>query len=133
MTYTGPSDYQALGDFDRSMTAAELASEQRKPPPGGQTNWAKVIGELSAEQTLALRAEMKKADKMWVEAAMKATGKAIAEEREARDKLRDELRAEFRVELDRQVAAVKLEFLREQLAATRSVARLKSVPPAQIA
>ena len=59
---------------------------------------------------------------------METVGKVLAEER-------DKLRAEFRCELEREVAALRNEFLQDRLDAERGKQRLKAVSavPALIA
>ena len=51
---------------------------------------------------------------------MAAVGQVLAEER-------DKLRAEFRCELEREVAALRNEFLQDRLDAARSTQKLKAV------
>jgi hypothetical protein len=64
-----------------------------------------------------------------MKSAMEAVGAVLVKERKARDQMRDELRAEFRAELERQVMALRVEFLQQQLDQTRNVSRLKTVGP----
>jgi len=125
------TDYTDLSRFDRSMTEAELASEQRKPPAPtqrrGEEDRVDEIIDATRAKLAELRREMKAADKEWMEAAIKAVGEVLARERKERGQMRDELRAEFTAELERQVAALKIEFLQQQLDAER-MKKLKLVP-----
>jgi hypothetical protein len=125
------SNYTDLRSFDRSMTEAELTSEQRKPPAPtqrrGEEDRVDEIIDATRAKLAELRREMKAADKEWMEAAIKAVGEVLARERKERGQMRDELRAEFTAELERQVAALKIEFLQQQLDAER-MKKLKLVP-----
>ena len=57
---------------------------------------------------------------------MTAVGQVLAEER-------DKVRAEFRCELEREVAALRNEFLQDRLDAARSTQKIKAVQSSPVA
>jgi hypothetical protein len=118
MTYTSPDDYRAtsLSDWDPAPTR-----EQRQPPTprrGDDEFRADEVINATRIKLQELRTEMKKADKATIEACMAAVGQVLAE----REK---KLRAEF----EREMMQLRIEFLQQQLDATRSVTKLKTVTP----
>jgi hypothetical protein len=124
MTYSSPDEHRSLSDWDPAPTKAQLASEQRKPPaiPSSRRNsddfTADEVVRATAIKLKELRAGMQSADKATIEACMSAVGQVIAEERKA-----------MRAELERELMQLRIEFLQQQLDATRNVARLKPVTP----
>jgi hypothetical protein len=113
------TDYADMGQFDRTMTAAELASE-RKPTAAPEPRIAPPAN-MAAEWQTYINARAARSEQRMLKIAMGAVGEVLAEER-AR------LKAEFRAELERELAALRNEFLTIQLAEERAK-RLKVVSP----
>jgi hypothetical protein len=72
------------------------------------------------------RRRIKRAGDHTLRIAMETVGQVLAEER-------DKLRAEFRCELEREVAALRNEFLQDRLDAARSTQKIKAVQSSPVA
>jgi glucan phosphorylase len=121
MTYSTPDEYRSLSDFDAAPTEAQLRSERRsKPPASAPAAAAPAPASFTREWQDYINARVKRAEKRAVEATIEVVGEAMAA-------MQKRLRAEFTAELERQVAALKIEFLQQQLDAER-MKKLKLVP-----
>ena len=78
---------------------------------------------FSQEWANYIAARIKRAEDHTLRIAMETVGQVLAEER-------DKLRAEFKAELEREVAALRNEFLQDRLDAERGTRRLKAVSTA---
>jgi hypothetical protein len=115
------TDHLPLAHFDRAMTEAELASE-RKAQPVPAVRSPPQENMTAAWQSYIAR-ESRRAARKEIEVSYEAVGEVLAKERKARDKMRDELCAEFQAELERQIMALRVEFLTIQLDEARGQKR----------
>lgn len=114
---------------DRFETPDEIEAALRKRDEA-VLQWANTVtkgaGTPPPTQASSLTREWKDyidaADKSWLTAAMSAVGETLGKERET-------MRKEFREALEREVMALKAEFLADRLDAERGTKRLKVVPP----
>ena len=81
---------------------------------------AAVLAPFSQEWANYIAARIKRAGDHTPRIAMETVGQVLAEKR-------DKLRAEFRCELEREVAALRNEFLQDRLDAERSTQKIKAV------
>jgi hypothetical protein len=81
---------------------------------------------FSQEWANYIAARIKRAEDHTLRIAMETVGQVLAEER-------DKLRAEFRCELEREVAALRNEFLQDRLDAARSTQKIKAVQSSPVA
>lgn len=115
------ADLAARAAMNRRSALAAKDAASPSMPQSDELRADEIIAAVRAKLA-DLRAEMKKGDRNWLNAAMDAAAKHVAE----RDKA---LRAEFEAE----IAKLRIEFLQQQLDAARGVTRLKAVPPSLIA
>jgi hypothetical protein len=81
---------------------------------------AAVPAPFSQEWANYIAARIRRAGDHTLRIAMETVGQVLAEER-------DKLRAEFRCELEREVAALRNEFLQDRLDAARSTQKIKAL------
>jgi hypothetical protein len=81
---------------------------------------------FSQEWANYIAARIKRSEDHTLRISMETVGKVLAEER-------DKLRAEFRCELEREVAALRNEFLQDRLDAARSTQKIKAVQSSPVA
>jgi hypothetical protein len=89
------------------------AAERRYPAPNT----------FSQEWVNYIAARIKRSEDHSLKISIETVGQVLAEER-------DKLRAEFKAELEREVQALRNEFLQDRLDAERGKQRLKAVPSA---
>ena len=119
MTYSTPDEYRSLSDWHSTPSEAQLKSERKKQAPAPAAA-APPPASLTREWQDYINARVKRAEKRAVEDTIEVVGEAMAV-------MQKKLRAEFTAELERQVAALKIEFLQQQLDAER-MKKLKLVP-----
>jgi len=117
---------EQLARFEREKAANRQEQPVQKSYDEAPPTPRRSAPAQAPDWTNYINARVKSGDQRVTKILTEAVGETLAD-------VRKQLRAEFDAKLEAEVAKIRIEFLQQQLDATRNVARLKSVPPAQIA